>query len=162
VAIPPIRRRAAFQQHVTETFPPALAARAQALACSMPEEQLEALSELLGLVSEWAIGCAVAVEADRWERMLAHSPGLATALDSCETTLTPGRGVVHSATATAPKRSDLIVPAQSRACWGRAPAAAAGSGERHSWEWGRRSAIPASPGRSSARLLACIAAQANT
>src|SRR4051812_17079788 len=71
----------AILQYVVAAYPPELALRLLTFASTLPEDQAKGFLELLRTVDDAAVGRATVQEQVRWQRLLAHLPGLAPTLD---------------------------------------------------------------------------------
>ena len=80
---PPPRTAAlrAVLRYATTAFPPDLAVRALSLAGKLPDEDIEILLDLWTAVDDRAVTAGADWERQTWERILAHVPGLAPALN---------------------------------------------------------------------------------
>jgi hypothetical protein len=81
-----LRSRAAslrtLLRYVAATCSPDLTARVVALAATLSDEQVETLLELWRAIDDRAVALGVEQELATWQRILAHLPGLAPALEA--------------------------------------------------------------------------------
>jgi hypothetical protein len=68
-------------RYVIERYPPELALRLLSFASTLPEDQARSFLDLLREVDDAATARAALQERAHWERLVAHLPGLAPALD---------------------------------------------------------------------------------
>ncbi|HEY8340410.1 MAG TPA: hypothetical protein VIK95_11100 [Egibacteraceae bacterium] len=69
-------------RYVAATCSPDLTARVVALAATLSDEQIETLLELWRAIDDRAVALGVEQELATWQRILAHLPGLAPALEA--------------------------------------------------------------------------------
>jgi hypothetical protein len=68
-------------RYITPACPPPLAARMIALATSLSDEQVDTLAEFLRVLDDRAVASSTEEAIVTWQRILAHLPGLAPALE---------------------------------------------------------------------------------
>jgi hypothetical protein len=71
----------AILQYVVEAYPPDLALRLLTFASTLPDDQAKGFLDLLRTVDAAAVARTTAEEQVRWQRLLAHLPGLAPTLE---------------------------------------------------------------------------------
>ncbi|HLH22311.1 MAG TPA: hypothetical protein VK066_07295 [Chloroflexota bacterium] len=74
----PLRELACY---AITSYPSDLAVQALALASKLSDDQLPALLRLLRAVDDWVVAEATEAEEATWQQVLAHLPGLRSALE---------------------------------------------------------------------------------